>query len=367
MHFVPSETMLAGPAAAWPRLSIVADQGSDNTCAVSFLGRHLGANVVADWDPSHGCHNDVLAGVRYAMLTGHLVLSLVRLNILSGPWQEDVWYKRILQVLSEVFQSESPDGCEVFDSTYEEMLEEEGGKDIRDCQDARQRMWDRLREANPCANKGAKVVMGRFFNVIRKMREHTKVWAQITFCYLALALEMGLFNTNKMTTIKIGAIAETKGTSAAKETEDEKALRRACANNFMVATVLVCDDDVRRRDRLICSAAAQADKWHGLQNSRLRSVSSVIVWLQKHLRGDFTQHLKDTLNVIRSEPELEACEFLLPKTPATLRLCHDDTLRDREDAFALTYIELIFGTIFSRIRRCTGMLLSWSSRSSLFW
>ena len=99
LHFAVTADMLSQPAATWPRLAVPSDMGSDNVCSFSFLQRKVKLCLDLPWDPSHGAHDDVFNGVRYALLMGHLMLSLVRLNCVCGPWNEDRNYKNVLNAM----------------------------------------------------------------------------------------------------------------------------------------------------------------------------------------------------------------------------------------------------------------------------
>jgi hypothetical protein len=190
MRFVVCAKRLLEPAITWPRLRVTGDQGPDQVCGSGFMARVLKMNVEVWWDLSHAAHNDVHNGIAYCGLYGHLVLSLIRLNIVNGPWAEDMWYKAIINVLDQILNREGSTwrDQELFKEFLAEMLEEEGGSDLKQYPDGPDRLWERLKSDHPFRRKGAKVVLNRFMEVVRKLREHQRTWAQRIFFSCSLLL-----------------------------------------------------------------------------------------------------------------------------------------------------------------------------------
>ena len=106
--------------------------GSDNVCVVSFCLRKLNVCLEAGWDFAHGCWDDILNGFKDSGMMDHLMLSLLRVNIPVGPWEEDARFKQVRHSLEELFATEVPLQNEIFKHLLPDMLEEPAGKDARD-------------------------------------------------------------------------------------------------------------------------------------------------------------------------------------------------------------------------------------------
>ena len=65
-------------------------------CAIAFAIYELGLNIDPNFDISHGLHNDAMNAINNAGLKSHLLMTLLRLNVPLGPWQEDQRWKQVL-------------------------------------------------------------------------------------------------------------------------------------------------------------------------------------------------------------------------------------------------------------------------------
>ena len=74
----------------------------------------------------------------------------------------------------------------------------------------------------------------RFFAVVRKMRDELEHAAQRKFGYLHTALEADLVGNAKFARLVRSGAELSKTTSPRVETEEEKSLRQACANQLVV-------------------------------------------------------------------------------------------------------------------------------------
>ena len=99
--FVVEDDALALLATTRPRISICGDQGSDNMCAANFLQRSCRAVVdcVCVGGISHGIHNDVIMGLRRSALFQHVLIALILINVIHGPWGEYTHWMRLMQVV----------------------------------------------------------------------------------------------------------------------------------------------------------------------------------------------------------------------------------------------------------------------------
>ena len=129
---------------------------------------------------------------------------------------------------------------------------------------------------------------------------HTRRFAQVVTC-----LQEGLLGSKKMTKFVADRNAIAKGAAAAStipvdkeakqplrsSTAEEKAIR-AAAQNLMVVSTLVLDDDWNARlAKMVISTYSCWLDWHREQNRRLRATQEAIPWLQEQLQGGFTRTL----------------------------------------------------------------------------
>ena len=133
-------------------------------------------------------------------LIRYLILAFIRLNIVNGPWAEDIWYKTIMDGLNDLFHKGAAplNGNALFYYYMADMLQEEDNADIRDDPNASQLLWERLKTTHPFTSKGATVCMNRFMEVVRNIKSHLKSYSTRTCIMVFVAIEMGLFEKFKI-------------------------------------------------------------------------------------------------------------------------------------------------------------------------
>ena len=99
--------------------------------ALSFAVWFNKLNIDISFDPSHGVHNDMLNAVKFAGLKSHLHMTLLRLNVPHGPWDEDLRYKQVCGSISEMLSTGSPKNHPLFMNRLDDMLEDPACIDIR--------------------------------------------------------------------------------------------------------------------------------------------------------------------------------------------------------------------------------------------
>lgn len=351
------------PPLKWPRLSISPDQGSDGLSAICYMVHHLRCNVDVAFDASHACWNDLLAGIKCAHLYDHLLLSMIRLNVPCGPWSEDMRYKQCVQGVQELLSTEGPGSCPLFQAFLPDMLAEAAGNDLRQHPDPAGAMWRRLAEENPFSRKGCKVVLGRFMDVLRKSKAELAHFHQRRFMYLYVALEADMMAGSNFAKLALSK-AQPKGTDAKRESNEEAALRKACANQLVLATMFMLDPDTEMIEWLLVVTTEAWEDWHSRQNRTLRSCADSLPWLQDELRGNFLRTAVSCFQPLANELALQRCLFILPHPGWTPPQAGG--ILERENDMAGYMAHLVLGINFARLRRCAWMLLGWSSRSALF-
>ena len=364
-HFMIPDAGSGGQVSQWPRFSLSPDMGPDGVCAMGFWIHRLGVNVDAAWDFSHAVHNDVLNGYKEAGLMNHIVLSLIRLNIPVSPWQEDVRFQQSRKAALELFKNETPERCELFREFAPQMLREAAGSDLASGEDPEAELWTQLQDSNPFSTKGTKLVLGRYLGVVRKLREELAHFAQRKFFYLYVALEMDFVGSAKFARLLCDGTDIARWTNSHKDTAEESALRKACANQLVVGLMDMLSADCETKDKIVVTCCESWEQWFGVSNARLRSTTATLPWTQEQLRSKFAETCVETFGVLTSAPKLHFCDFVLPTADQLANLPREE-LQAREDEMATLMAHSVLCINSHRLRRCSWLLLGWSARSSLF-
>lgn len=349
---------------SWPRLSLGPDQGSEGVCAVGFACHELSVCVDTTWDVSHGVWNDLLNGIRHAGLYGHLLLSLLRLNVPLGPWSEDQRWRECRQALAELLSTERPEHCALYQAFLPQLLSEVPEEQYNAMDDPEQDLWNYLKQENPFVLKGTKVCLGRFMDVIRAMKRELPQWHTRSFVFLHTCLEMNMMSSASFRKVAIGNMQVHKSTNSKKETAEERAVRQACQNQLVLATLWMLDEESEALDRIIVAVGSPWEEWHSAQNSRLRSVGDSPQWTVEELQGNFAKTLCATWAATQNERILSECKFCTPNLSVTKGSGMDPPIQ-REDEIATKTMMLAAGITFWRLRRSAWLLMGVSSRSAL--
>lgn len=196
-------------------------------------------------------------------------------------------------------------------SRYSCRISEEAGRDLQQEPDPAVSMWRRLSEENPFSRKGTKVVLGRFMDVLRKSEAELAHFHQRRFIYLYVALEGDMMTGSSFVKLALGK-PMVKGTDAKRESSEEAALRKACANQLVQATMFMLDPDTEMIEWLLVVTSEAWEQWHGRQNRKLRSCGDSPVWLQAELGGDFLRTAAECMKAASNEVSLGRCQFVLP-------------------------------------------------------
>jgi hypothetical protein len=353
------------PALQWPRLSISPDMGSDGVCAISYWMFALHGNVDVAWDISHGNWDHILNAIRYCGLFEHILNDIIRINVPVGPWKEDVRYKQALQCLDEMFKYGSPRTNEVFVEMGLEMLVEEAGRDFAEDEDPYASIWDNVGTQHPFATKNTKCVLGRFLDVIRRIRSELKHFGQRKFCYVTTSLELGMLTGTFVTRPLKAKSAPVAGTSAETETSEEAALRKSCVNTMVRGTMQMLDPDTRRLDTIIVCQVAVWEERHSTQNVKLRSAQDSLEWVQGQPNGEFIKTAVVPFKNLTSNTALIECEFRCP-THENFKAYNVDEHLDSDETMAKHFAHLAIGLTYHRLKRMAWLLLGPSARSALF-
>ena len=171
----------------------------DGVCALAFLLYVLKYNVDVFFDPAHGVHNDVLNAIYAAGLRAHLFLTLLRLNIPCGPWSEDMRYKQVTGSIDEFLQHGSFEELPLFADHFDDMLSDPDSKHLLDSDNPVEALWTNMKTDHAFKLKDSKCMLGRFLEVIRRIKKDLTNRSQKKFWYIHTALELDMMSSLKVT------------------------------------------------------------------------------------------------------------------------------------------------------------------------
>ena len=115
---------------------------------------NLELNIDVFFDISHGLHNDLANAVNDSGLKSHILMTLLRLNVVVGPWQEDVRWKQLIAGLEELLQSTDPRKVPLFMAAIPEIMTDPAVEHLLGEDDPAQAIWDYSKQHHPFINKG---------------------------------------------------------------------------------------------------------------------------------------------------------------------------------------------------------------------
>ena len=122
--------------------------------AINFLIYHLHMNIDVFFDLSHGIHNDAANAVYGAKLKAHILMVLLRLNVVVGPWNEDVRWKQLMGSMHEMLTLAEPRRMPLFMSNVHDMLSDSSISHLSSEEDPISAVWNYQKTSNPFVNKG---------------------------------------------------------------------------------------------------------------------------------------------------------------------------------------------------------------------
>ena len=173
---VPTEVADRKPARDWPRFSWCPDFGSENFAAYNFWkSDKVMLNVDLCPDLAHNIHDDIFNGLKAAGQYNHAVMALIRLNIPVSPWHQDTRYRQCMASKEELFATQNPETCALFQDFSYEMLHEPAGRQFLGSWGEgtpEHKLWHHLMFDGGCMkNRGTKCIHGRFLDLVRKLKK----------------------------------------------------------------------------------------------------------------------------------------------------------------------------------------------------
>lgn len=154
-------------------------------------------------------------------------------------------------------------------------------------------------------------------------------------------------------------------TSASRESGEETALRKACANQLSMGTMFLLGRSNYFTLRIVTCVAAGLDEWHSAQNARFRSTEQAFEWVAEQHRGAFVQNL---VRVFRSNlpRHLQEMGISCPTGSAGRAQAVNTRLADEEDGRAEILVDMMLALVGRRLKRSLWLLAGWMVRCVRF-
>ncbi|CAK0789936.1 unnamed protein product, partial [Prorocentrum cordatum] len=370
-HFrQPAELEKRDKAINWPRLSICADQGSDGVCAAGFAAKVLNLNVDMPWDQTHGAHNDIMDGFREAGEYHRMAFVALRLNIPVSPWLENMRWKQVLGCAGELFDKyEHPRELPFFADMEHALMHEPAGVKFLQTDEPPVAFWEHLKTSNAFTNRGTKIMIGRYGDIIRKLRSELPHFEQRKFFYMAACQELDMLHGRAFTKMLCENDANlddpNADTAAKKDTSAEKKLRKQGCNQMVTGLMEMLSSDCKAKDACMVHAATPWEQWMGKSNAELRSVGAAVPFVTRQLDSEFLGACMETFNVLDTIGSMPECGFTVA-TEASIANISSDQVVAEEDEIAAMLAHSAIGINFHRLKRMSWMLVGWNSRSARF-
>ncbi len=256
-----------------------------------------------------------------------------------GPWCEDVRYKQVEASLREAYCTEKA-GANVFWQEYlHEMLEEHAGQAFRDAENPEVALWSSL-PSSPVLQRGTKVSLGRYVELLRKLKRELSHWAQRKFALVHTVTELDMWGGVKQVQQTVLTSEVPATTSSVKESKNEKAMRHNFPNQMVAAAAEMLNPDTKRKDQMLVGNADAWLSWHSKQNTALRSTAESAKWLKQQLDGEFFKGVLSSFQTLVCEPALQSVGFFIPAPGQEQARCVEEVLH-KEEEFADYHVRLV--------------------------
>lgn len=364
-----ADTTQRGHPSTWPRLCLALDQESSGICGSGFLLRHEHLNIEQWWDWSHSCWCDIICSLKSTGSWAHTLLALVSYNVPFGPWADDMRFAQVRSSMEHLFRTEDPASCPLFVHLQKALIREGNHYDIMQHDWPQMELWRRCEQFSPWNSKGDKVVMNRFMGMRRRAKEETACWTMRSLAYQVCALECGFLKGGGFAKLVLGKnaadAAEPGGSTSSKRLQGyDKALRGACCNRLVVATLFYADPENLTRQRIFWVATEVLDNWFGEQSKSTRSTIDTRLFLTNELGGGFINMIGKLLGTCHSLEALFQVGLTIPHKILHGKPADDDLDLVQQNGWADELCSLVISLAGHRLKRMAYCTRSWPQRSA---
>jgi len=298
----------------WPRLSIASGQGSDCLAALHALKHGFPLNVTPWFDPSHGCHRDIVCVLKACSLFDFWLLLMCAMNFQHGPHSEDTRYQQLRESLEQLWRNFEVRSCPLFQARGAAIADEVLRTEAVPSGDRLEVAWARCKELGLLQKKGYQVNLNRFLGNLDGARTLMSKWDTTLFACEWVALECDMLHGKRFIDQALVAMdarpnEQITSTSAKVTTAQDRALRSCCQNGLVITMMILEEKRNKQVVNLVLALSAPVERWHSRQNHLLRDTDSAERWVREQAEGAFLKHLFEIIGILSSSSALPACGF----------------------------------------------------------
>jgi len=374
-----------------PRLSIVADRGSDVICAVNFAQRHLGLNLDYVPDASHDHWNELREGLKEVNLWPHILIAVIAYNCDYAPWGEDAFYCQLRGSFAEYLVVGDPRTCPLWAEYWPRIWSDRGQTSRMGEANISVVLWEEVKAEWTSRATGEKIGLSRFMAAVKvasarlpewSLRELELVYLQIASgklttkkykdiakkmaepCVLVVAGGSGAAGSNEAAPALVDP-QQPVGASVKRGNDEVGKMRRLCENKVQVATLLYLDEQNTRRQRIMVGVSDVLMSAHGIQNQRQRSVCGSLKWLVGKCVGDCSKPVIGIVKSLSDPMKLQTMRFGLQLGALESAFAEQHPFFAAADEYSELAGSLVLALLRARLKRQSWSLFGWPARLCL--
>lgn len=181
----------------------------------------------------------------------------------------------------------------------------------------------------------------------------------LQFIYSYIALEWDMLSSARFKRVVCAKDDHDAGAGPTRLTSSaEKAIRAACQNQMVVASVFYTNHQNKLCLRMVVRVCRPIMLWYEQQSRELRSASASLEWSLRQQCGEFMASCCATLSTLRKQSDLQWIGFTMPASKAKGAECDPVELAQQHDlASAMGHLAL--SLLGCRLRRQLWLLRGW--------
>lgn len=334
------------------------------TCsATSYLQRLAKANIFEVWDINHSSWNSEMQTVRGCSLMPWLLMMLVSVNLLEGPFSSSSRFQESIQRMNLVWSASSPTSMPAFMQALPEIVKELGLGD--NLEDTAQIAWGRLRTDGPLRSRGYKCNLNRFYGFVTEGEKALNQFAQRGYIYLHVALQCDFLAGVGKIQFRLPAPdsgAASSSTSALGP--GDRALRDVLANAYSIAAVMFNDISNRMKLAIVVVTGRHNKAWQGSSTKFLRGAGKTSVWLRRQITSEFFMTMENTIQEMSREASVEEIGFHVSSDADKMHT--DEGEVKWQDSFVKLFFRYTSNLVANRLFAELWWLTGWTAHTVFF-
>ena len=341
------------------------DQGSVGYSSHWFLIYVMCLNIVCFPDTSHRVWNDCkLAIGECSELYDCLACTLLMMNLHMGPFDSYAWWSETCTAAWAYFRSSNimdPLRKSLLPSILRDVGEEDEVIDAA----REEELWHGLPTSEAFSKKDVSVGFTRWFGWQHSWPSLDRRWHSWLVVLIWYGLRLGSLKqgiTNALNLVarpqEVGEDGEPLKSGTGKKGNSKIGqLRTACRNKLHICTILLLDDSLQRRGRILWQLLRALELWHGQQNRENRDPQSNQAFWVAQTRGDGFKPLHDTIRTLSHPKALEYMGFQLALTHTQKKLSEDSPPVQAENHFDVIAVSFVVRLLKFRSRNLIWAVL----------